>query len=69
MNSAARSAGVCLARVRGRKLVARTAVRCVAFDRRRYTLPTLKRGVEEASMRKRQALILLSCVLWGAATA
>ena len=34
---------------------------CVAFDRRRYTLPTIKRGLEEASMRKLLALILLSC--------
>jgi predicted deacylase len=42
---------------------------CVAFDRRRYTLPTLKRGLEEASMSKRLALILLSCVLCEAATA
>src|SRR6202047_4313442 len=42
---------------------------CVAFDWRRYTLPTLKRGVEEASMRKRLALIQLSCVLCVAATA
>jgi predicted deacylase len=36
---------------------------CVAFDRRRYTLPTLNRGLEEASMCKRLALILLSCVV------
>jgi len=31
----------------GRKLAARTARPCVAFDRRRYTLPTLKGWVEE----------------------
>jgi hypothetical protein len=29
---------------------------CVAFDRRRYTLPTIKRGLEVANMRKRLAL-------------
>ena len=54
---------------RGRKLVARTAGSCVAFDRRRYTLPTNKRGLEEASMRKLLALILLICFLCVAATA
>jgi hypothetical protein len=50
------SAGVC--REPRAQVGGESSGSCGAFDRRRYTLPTLKRGVEEASMRKRLALIL-----------
>src|SRR5260370_8488859 len=36
---------------------------CLAFDRRRYTLPTIKPGVEAAIMRNRPPLLLPSCFL------
>src|SRR5437660_11774870 len=67
MNSSVRGAGVC--REPRAQVGGEASGSCVASDRRRYTLPTIKRGVEEASMRKRLALILLNCVLCVAATA
>ena len=68
MDSSVGSAGVCLARAEA-QVGGKGSGPCVVFDRRRYILPTLKRGLEEASMRKRLALIFLSCVLCVAATA